>query len=199
MKVFSTKNTIIAMGLLAILVSFSACSDSKKEQKNNEPLPEMSVYQLPSEWTSQDSETIKLEELRGDVVVMVMIYTSCKAACPRLVADMRSIESKVGKSGVKYVLISIDPETDTPQKLKAFAIENQMAEDHWLFLRSPEEQVRELANVLAVKYKEISPVDFSHSNIISVFDRDGVLAHQQEGLGVDNAQTVQAISDLIEN
>ncbi len=39
-------------------------------------------------------------------------------------------------------------------------------------------------------------MDFSHSNIISVFDQEGVLAHQQEGLSVNNAQTVQAIIKL---
>ena len=58
------------------------------------------------------------------------------------------------------------------------------------------DDVREFSNVLAVKYKKISPLDFSHSNIISVFDRDGVLVHQQEGLGVDNKKTVDAIMDL---
>ncbi len=40
------------------------------------------------------------------------------------------------------------------------------------------------AAVLAVNYKKISPIDFSHSNIISVFNAEGELAFQQEGLGV---------------
>jgi protein SCO1/2 len=44
-----------------------------------------------------------------------------------------------------------------------------------------------------VKYKEISPMDFSHSNIISVFDQKGVLLHQQVGLGVNNKETVETI------
>ena len=49
---------------------------------------------------------------------------------------------------------------------------------------------------MAVKYKQISPLDFSHSNIISVFDKAGVLYHQQEGLGVDNESTVAKIVAL---
>ena len=52
---------------------------------------------------------------------MVMIYTSCKASCPRLVSDMRDIESQVPKNlsnNVKYILVSIDPETDSPERLK---------------------------------------------------------------------------------
>ncbi|HAI17299.1 MAG TPA: SCO family protein, partial [Xanthomarina gelatinilytica] len=45
-------------------------------------------------------------------------------------------------------------------------------------------------------YKKISPIDFSHSNIISVFNSQGELIHQQEGLGVDNKETVEAILQL---
>ena len=127
-----------------------------------------------------------------------MIYTSCKAACPRLVADMRNIEKKIPKEfqdKVQYILVSIDPETDTPERLKAFAIENQMNNDQWMFLRSNEEQTREFSAVLAVNYKKISPIDFSHSNIISVFNAEGELAFQQEGLEVNNEKTVLKIKE----
>ena len=132
---------------------------------------------------------------------MVMIYTSCKAACPRLVADMRNIEAQIPDEKLKdltFVLVSIDPETDTPERLKAFAIENQMDDEQWTFLQGTESGVREFANVLSVKYKEISPIDFSHSNIISVFNAKGELKHQQEGLGVDNKETIETILQLIQ-
>ena len=51
------------------------------------------------------------------------------------------------------------------------------------------------AATLAVNYKKISPVDFSHSNIISLFNEDGELIYQQEGLGVDYAPTIKAIEE----
>ena len=38
-------------------------------------------------------------------------------------------------------------------------------------------------------------MDFSHSNIISVFNAEGELVHQQEGLNVNNEQTVKKIKD----
>ncbi|HUR31475.1 MAG TPA: SCO family protein [Saprospiraceae bacterium] len=162
----------------------------------NVPLGEHSIFNLESNWNTQDSQSIRLEDLKGKVTVMVMIYTSCKVACPRLVADMRNIESKVPKkylTDVQFVLVSIDPETDTPARLNRFAHENEMDEDHWIFLQGSKYTTRELANVLSVKYKEISPVDFSHSNIISVFNPQGEMVHQQEGLGVDNAETIDMI------
>lgn len=72
-----------------------------------------------------------------------------------------------------------------------------MDEEYWTFLQGTKEGVREFANVLAMKYKQISPIDFSHSNIISVFNKEGELVHQQEGLGVDNKETILKIKELI--
>ena len=139
-----------------------------------------------------------MKDLKGKVLVMVMIYTSCKAACPRLVADMRNIESRLSedvKENVQLVLVSIDPEVDTPKRLKSFSIENKMDGNQWVFLRSTEENTREFAAVLAVNYKKVSPIDFSHSNIISVFNTEGELVFQQEGLGVNSDATINKITE----
>ena len=196
--------------LLFALISMSiiGCqskSDNKEEKKEitkeelaNKPISDLSIYNLPEKWTTQNGNEIELKELRGKVLVMVMIYTSCKAACPRLVADMRNIEKKIPKElsdKVQYIMVSIDPEVDTPERLKAFAKENQMDNEKWLFLRSNDEQTREFSAVLAVNYKRISPMDFSHSNIISVFNAEGELAFQQEGLEVNNENTVSKIKE----
>lgn len=159
-------------------------------------ISETSIFNLKSNWNTEEGETIQLENLKGKTLVMVMIYTSCQAACPRLVADMRNIETQIPKEKIKniqFVMVSIDPETDTPEKLKAFAKENMMDDKQWTFLQGSVSGVREFANVLSVKYKEISPIDFSHSNIISVFNSTGELIHQQEGLGVNNKETLEAI------
>jgi protein SCO1/2 len=115
---------------------------------------------------------------------------------------MRDIESKMPKdklSDLNFVLVSIDPEVDTPERLKAFAKANYMDAPHWTFLQGTKSTVQEFANVLAVKYKQIAPMDFSHSNIISVFNRDGELIHQQEGLGVNNKETVDKIIETVNN
>ena len=196
--------------LLVSVAMFTSCNENKsdnnisvEEISSNESkirgISEESIFNLTTTWNTEEGETIQLKDLKGKTMVMVMIYTSCKAACPRLVADMRNIETKIPKNNLKdlrFVLVSIDPETDTPDRLKEFAIENFMDEDHWMFLQGTESGVREFANVLAVKYKQISPMDFSHSNIISVFNSGGELIHQQEGLGVDNKETVQTILEL---
>ena len=180
--------------------------NSKLLEKNkkilSDEISEESIFNLTSKWNTEEGKTIQLKELKGKTLVMVMIYTTCKAACPRLSADMRNIKDKIPKElneDVQYVLVSIDPETDTPKRLKEFAIENYMDGNEWTLLQGTESGVREFANVLSVKYKEISPLDFSHSNIISVFNPQGELVHQQEGLGVNNKETIEKIMETVNN
>ena len=191
------KYLLFVLPFLVLFAMLYSCGQKETAVKEK-PISDLSIYNLPSKWTNQDGKNIEMKDLKGKVLVMVMIYTSCKAACPRLVADMRNIESRLSedvKENVQLVLVSIDPEVDTPKRLKSFSIENKMDGNQWVFLRSNEENTREFAAVLAVNYKKVSPIDFSHSNIISVFNTEGELVFQQEGLGVNSDATINKITE----
>jgi len=181
--------------VISVFLIFGSCQKNKAYSTNPN-----SIFNLQSEWEKADGTKIKLENLKGKVLVMVMIYTSCKTACPRLTLDMKEIETKVAHKDPKdlrYVLISIDPKSDTPEKMREFLKNNKLEDEQWLFIRSSEANTRELANVLAVKYKQISPMDFSHSNIISVFSKDGLLIYQKEGLTINIDETVNQIKNQL--
>ncbi|MDO6436655.1 SCO family protein [Cyclobacterium sp. 1_MG-2023] len=189
-------NTLFISLFVLLLGCQEPSGNSKLTQEEVKELNEMSIYHLPSNWNTQDGEQISFKDLKGHPLVVVMIYTSCQTACPRLVADMRFIAEKVAskpKNKPKYILVSIDPLNDSPEKLKDFAKENNMEGDQWLFLQGTEDGVRDFANILSVKYKKINPMDFSHSNIISVFDKEGVLQYQKEGLGLENDEIINQI------
>lgn len=193
--------------LMSVCISCNTNKEQNADDKNathvvssEQAISEMSIYNLPSHWTNQEGEDVSFVDYRGKVLVTVMIYTSCQIACPRLVADMRTIKDRLEEDQldkVKMLLISIDPKTDTPERLKAFAIENKMDQDPWVFLRSTEANTREFAAVLAVNYRKISPIDFSHSNIISVFNEKGELAFQQEGINVGPDAIVKQVQKAI--
>lgn len=189
--------------LFLLFVGLVSCTDSKPTlEKSSEiitqdSLPELSVFNLPAEWKNQEHQTIKLADYQGKISVMVMIYTSCQAACPRLVADMRGIEKEIPRELIPYVnliFVSIDPLVDTPENNKKFLKTNFLDQSHWHFLSGSLENTREFAMVLGVKYKQVSPIDFSHSNIISLFDENGVLVYQQSGLGADNQAIVTQLT-----
>ena len=187
---------------ILFLIIFATYTVSCNRVKPLKELPSDSIFHLSSEWQNQDGKKIQLKELRGKTLVVVMIYTTCKTACPLLVADMKKIASKINPGDLKkisLVLVSIDPETDTPEKLKSFAKTNQMEEDYWVFLRGNKSSTQEFANVLSMKYKEISPMDFSHSNIISVFNPDGELVNQEEGAGINSDKVIEEVNKVLKS
>ena len=190
------KNLIL---ILFSAILFLSCSQKQEDKSADQEKTTGSIFVLDSKWENQDGQELQLKDLKGKNLVVVMIFTSCKTACPILVADMRKIASKIEPKKLKettMLLISIDPENDTPEVLKAYAKEQKMEGEPWMFLRSDKESVRELANVLAVKYKKISPIVFSHSNIITVFNKNGEMVNQVEGTvkSEDVANTINSLN-----
>lgn len=183
--------------LIFTILLFASCQNVKKEQRE---LPADSIFRLSSQWENQNGETMELQELRGNTLVVVMIYTSCKTACPVLVARMKAIEEKIARKDldkISFVLVSIDPKVDTPKRLQEFAIKNKMDGKQWIFLRSNEEATQEFANVLSMKYKQISPIDFSHSNIVTVFDPEGHMVSQEEGLDINVDKVAKTVTETV--
>lgn len=165
------------------------------------PFSDSSLYHLESSWTDQDSRTLELGSLRGKVVLVALIYSSCKGACPMILEDMRKIEARVAQGHpdkLHYLLVSIDPEVDTPEKLKAYS-EKAGLGPSWTFLNGQDDDILELAALLGVKYKKTSETDYAHSNIISVLNPQGEIVHQQEGLNIDPTATVEAIDALLQH
>lgn len=188
----------ILLFLFSVLTILS-CKENTEQTAQNKENANSSIFLLDSKWQNQDAEELQLKDLKGKNLVMVMIFTSCRTACPILVGDMKKIHAKIEKNKLKdtsLVLISIDPTNDTPEVLKKFAAERNMDSQPWIFLKSDEESTREFANVLAVKYKKISPIEFSHSNIISVFNRNGELVSQEEGSGINSDAVAKTVNEL---
>ncbi len=181
---------------ILILILIYGCYENKN---NTNDLPSNSIFNLSSEWRNQNNIKLHLKDLKGKTLVVVMIYTSCQSACPILISKMKQIEQKIDRNLIKninMVLVSIDPETDTPDHLKEFATNNNMDNPQWIFLTSNEIDTREFANVLAMKYKKISPIDFSHSNIITIFNPSGQLVTQEEGLEINSESIAEKVIEV---
>lgn len=184
--------------LFSVLFLFSCKENGNSEDDNVNTELKESIFLLDSKWQNQDGKELQLKDLKGKNLVFVMIFTSCQTACPILVADMQKIAAKIDPKKLKettMVLVSIDPDNDTPAVLKKYATERKMVGEPWLFLTSDKESIRELANVLAVKYKKISPIIFSHSNIITVFNKKGEMVNQAEGT-VNSGAVAKTVNEL---
>jgi len=87
--------------------------------------------------------------IKGKISVISFIYTSCQDICPLTTARMAQLEDKldgaVGRD-LFFISMSVDPERDTPEKMKAFA-DAFGAGPGWLFLTGKMEDIR------AINYK----------------------------------------------
>ena len=175
----------------------SCCSNEKSAVAPKE-LSGESVYNLTSSWTTQNNENLKLDHFRNKITVTAMVFTHCESACPRIVADMQRIESSLSEKELKqvtFLLISMDPERDTPTRLTEFSAEHKL-NANWTLICSSLDATMEIANVLGVKVKKLEGGGFDHSNIIHVFDQEGVIANQQNGFAMEQDETLKAIRDL---
>lgn len=69
-----------------------------------------------------DGKVRSLKDFQGKVVLVFFGYTQCPDACPTTLAEITQAKKLLGADGAKVqtVFISVDPERDTPQVLKAY-------------------------------------------------------------------------------
>lgn len=160
-----------------------------------------SLFQIDDEWITHNGKRFHLSNLRGKPTLLAMIYTNCKDVCPITITDMKKIEKLLPSpllNKTQFVLLSLDSERDTTEKLKAFAESHAINSSHWLLLRSNPSAVRTLAVALGMKYKKEKSGDFQHSNLITVLDENGVIKHQQTSLGQGGEETVSIIKSTLQ-
>ena len=70
----------------------------------------------------QNGQLRSLADFKGKAVVVFFGYTQCPDVCPATMAELAQIKKAMGKDGerVQGVFVSVDPERDTPEILKAY-------------------------------------------------------------------------------
>ncbi|MEO6949876.1 MAG: SCO family protein [Ginsengibacter sp.] len=193
---------------ITILLLFGCTSSDKKsafegsvEKQVSTPvgtIPDESLYMLRDTFQTQNNRLVTLASFAGKPTVVGMIFTHCDYACPRLTADIKTIQEKLKKDDgkINFLLVSFDTERDSPEQLKKFA-DTYNLDKNWTLLHGSEEAVRMLSVLLNVQFIKDAEGNFSHSNIISVLDKNGTLLYQKEGLEANNEVTINTIEGAI--
>lgn len=195
-----------------LLLAFGACKDSSPKmaggQKENADakdhsvaltvFPAESIFNLKDTFLTQDGAAVTLASLAGKPTVVAMIFTNCGYACPRITDDMKGIEDqlKPNEKGVNFLLVSFDIIRDIPTQLKAYAQEKEL-DGNWTLLHGSEDATRTVSVLLNVQYQKDADGNFSHSNIISVLDKNGVPRFHKEGLEANHLETIAQIKSLM--
>lgn len=117
---------------------------------------------------NQDGQTMRLysDVLKGRVVVINAMFTSCTGACPLMSNNMAKIQEwagdRLGKD-IYLVSISVDPANDTPAKMKEYAARFK-ARPGWYFLTGSKENV----NAALAKLGQAVETREAHTNLFLV-------------------------------
>lgn len=163
------------------------------------PLPGDSLYQLHVDLTSADGAHQALAGLRGTPTLITMFYASCPGICPLLAFAMRRIDEALTpeqRANVRMVMVSIDPERDTPAALVEFAQLNRLDGPRWLLASTPGPAMRELAAALGVRFRKLPDGGFSHSTVITLLDADGVAHARTTKLNQLDAEFMATLTAL---
>ncbi|MDV6315296.1 SCO family protein [Idiomarina sp. HP20-50] len=161
-----------------------------------------SVYQVDATWNTHQNKPFKLAELEGQPVIISMIYGSCTTACPVLVHDVKRLYTNLDKDTqkqVKLVMVSFDTARDTPEALADYVAQYQLDDNSWLFLNGSDQNIRTLATVLGVRYRQRPDGDFDHSNLITILDQKGLIVERIEGLSQPMDKSAKTINKLVKH
>ena len=162
------------------------------------PPSSRSLYQLDATWTNDAGGAVSLSSFRGQPVILAMFFASCEYACPVLVSDIQRLRAQLPAADAartRVVLVTFDTERDTPAALRAFR-ERSGLDANWTLLRGEETAVQELAMLLGVKFRREARGQFAHSNLFTLLNAEGEIAHQTQGLMGDVSPAARIIAAL---
>lgn len=146
--------------------------------------------------TNQTGQTTTLADLTNHVWVADIIFTRCPGPCPRMTAQMKSLQDLLPPaSRAKLVTLTTDPEFDTPPVLAKYADHYQADPNRWLFLTGTKAAVAALGgDSLKLGSVPVKPADrhgefdlFIHTTLFVMVDKHARLraVFETGGDGVD--------------
>jgi len=135
------------------------------------PLPDLG--EVPDfSLEERSGATVSRESLKGRIWVADFIFTTCAGICPNMSRNMASVQNVLRKDGdAVCVSITVDPDKDTPERLREYARRYGASDEAWYFLRGPIGEVHSLGFHGFKMLDEKDP--FLHSMRFALVDRTG--------------------------
>jgi protein SCO1/2 len=181
--------------ILIIVLTFSlisACGTNGIKGALNYEIDDFS-YQ------NQEGRTISLNDLKGKIWIANFIFTSCDTVCPPMTAHMTELQKKLKENGadVRFVSFSVDPEVDSPDKLKEFAGKYPLTLENWDFLTGySQEDIDQFAknSFKTIVQKPEGQDQVIHGTLFYLIDQNGKVMKDYNG--VENTPYDEILEDV---
>jgi protein SCO1/2 len=156
------------------------------------PLPQL--YPAPAiEMTDARRETFSSDSLKGKVWIARVFFTSCPTVCPIMTDNLTKVMAAyTDEPDLHIVSLSVDPETDTPERLRDYAQMYKADLDQWHFLTGPIEQVNEVSFSGLKLGSADQPTH--HSDRLVLIDRGETIRGYYHG--TEDAEVAELIADI---
>jgi protein SCO1 len=180
-------------GLLFMVIALiTGCGDKKAEFRSIDITG--ADYAKDFALPDVNGQTKTLADFKGKAVVLFFGFAQCPDVCPTTMAEIAAVKKSLGKDGEKVtaVFITVDPERDTPQVLKAYM---ESFDPTFTALRGTPEQTAALAKYFKIYYKKVdgkTPTSYTidHTAASFIFDPQGkIRLYTRYGMGA------QALAD----
>jgi len=166
---------VTASALLLAGLAAGACSPRAPAltEADLAPVGTVAEFQL----TDQDGAGFGAADLAGKVWLVDFFFTSCPSFCPLLTGAMSALAREFeAEPGLRFLSITVDPATDTPEVLRAFAEREKLPQARWRLLSGPREKIAALCEqsfFLAFGESDGATGDITHSSRIVLVDAAG--------------------------
>lgn len=129
---------------------------------------------------NQAGERVRLEDLRGRVVLVTAVYATCHNACPTIITTVRQAVAQLTdaqRADLTVVAISLDPHNDTLSRRAATAKAHQLEAPFFNYVNGDPAVVEELLDRYSfARVKNEATGEVDHSNMFVLIDRDQKIA-----------------------
>ena len=158
-----------------IFTNDNALADNQNVR--SEDIENASISKPPEdeEWLSRfelierSGETLSSEDLKGSPYVVSFFFSTCPSICVQQNQKLKELQKEFKDEPVRFVAISVDPETDTPEVLREYAARFGADKEQWLFLTGELKYIRRIGSEI---FRQ--PVDQKfHTERFALVDAEG--------------------------
>tara|TARA_B100000902_G_scaffold399651_1_gene471583 strand:+ start:1439 stop:2155 length:717 start_codon:yes stop_codon:yes gene_type:complete len=145
---------------------------------------------------NQDKKYISNSDLIGYNYIVNFFFTTCPTICPTTTLNLIELQNKIKKFDIenfKIISISVDPENDTPNKMKEYANSMNIDLSNWELLTGNQDEIYDVVKSgfsLAVGQDSLAPGGVFHSSYITIVDQQGYIR-----TGLDKKKNTKFIYD----
>lgn len=144
-----------------------------------------------------DGRAFGAAELKGKATVVSFFFTRCPSICPVLMHAVKGVQDQIGASGergVRLLSVTVDPEYDTPERLRDYGKELGVDPARWVLLTGDPAEIRRLATVgFHVSIGDPAPaggaglLDIAHTGKLVLVDPQGAIRgyYDTDSLGLE--------------